>query len=114
MRSVNSTEATVFTVFNFRPGIARTDRKRCVCCSRVATNFVTNRTTDADPASNVRGVGAVSVIFGSPVSLRVHYCETEEVSFTTLLRQNNEQHNGLLSRMLFSDLYKNYSSFRTF
>jgi len=34
----------------------------------------------ADPASKVRG-GAISVIFGSQVSLRVHWCKSE-VYFT--------------------------------
>jgi len=62
------------------------------------------QSTGADPAS--KGRGAVSVIFGSQVSLRVHYCERDEVHFTTLLWQNNERQNGLKSRMLFSELHK--------
>ena len=50
--------------------------------------------------------GAMLVIFGSQVSLRVHYCEKDEVCFTTLLWQNNGRQNGLISRMLFSKLFK--------
>ena len=69
--------------------------------------------------------GAISVICGSQVSLRVPYCiqrdevyfttvyremytsiQRDEVYFTTLLWQKNEQQNGLISRMLFSELYK--------
>jgi len=34
--------------------------------------------------------GAISVIFGSQISLRVHYRKRDEVYFTTLLWQNNE------------------------
>ena len=59
----------------------------------------------ADPASKFRG-GAILVIFGSQVSLRVHYCRRHEVYFTTLLWQNNGRQNGLISRMLFFELYK--------
>ena len=44
--------------------------------------------------------------FGRQVSLRVHYCKRDEVYFTTLLRQNNGRQNGLISRMLFSELFK--------
>jgi len=50
--------------------------------------------------------GAISVIFGSQVSLRVHYCKRDEVYFTTLLWQHNGRQNGLISRMLFSELFK--------
>jgi len=49
---------------------------------------------------------AISVIFGIQVSLRVHYCKRDEVYFTTLLWQNNGRQNGLISRTLFSKLYK--------
>jgi len=35
------------------------------------------------PANKVRR--AISVTFGSQVSLRVHYCKRDEVYFTTLL-----------------------------
>ena len=42
--------------------------------------------TGADPASKFRG-RAISVIFGSQVSLRVHNCKSDEVYFTALLRQ---------------------------
>jgi len=38
--------------------------------------------------------GAISVIFCSQVSLRVHYCKRHEVYFTTLLWQNNGDPNG--------------------
>jgi len=58
----------------------------------------------ADPASKLGG--AISVILCSEVSLRVHYCKRHEVDFATLLWQNNGQQNGLISRMLFSELYK--------
>jgi len=51
----------------------------------------------ADPASKVRRVGAISVIFGSQVSLRVRYCKGDEVYLTTLLWQNNRRQNGLIS-----------------
>jgi len=50
--------------------------------------------------------GAISLIFGSQVSLRFHYCKRDEVYFTTLLWQNNGRQNGLTSRILFSELYK--------
>jgi len=50
--------------------------------------------------------GAISAIFGSQVSFRVHYCKRDEVYFTTLLWQSNGRQNGLISRMLFSKLYK--------
>jgi len=58
----------------------------------------------ANPASKFRG--AISVLFGSQVSLRVHYCKRDEVYSTPLLWQNNGRQNGFISRMLFSDLYK--------
>jgi len=50
--------------------------------------------------------GAISVTFGSQVSLRVHYSKRGEVYFTTLLWQNNGQQNGLIWPMLFSKLCK--------
>jgi len=50
------------------------------------------------------GWGEISVIFGSQILLRVHYCKTDEVCFTTLLWQNNGRQNGLILRMLFSEL----------
>ena len=50
--------------------------------------------------------GAISIIFGSQVSWRVHYCKRDEVYFTTLLWQNNRRQNGLILQMLFSELYK--------
>jgi len=50
--------------------------------------------------------GAISVIFGNQVSLRVQYCKRDEVYFTTLLWQNNWRQNGLISRTLFSELHK--------
>jgi len=43
--------------------------------------------------------GVISVLFGSQVSLRVHYCKGDEVYFTTPLWQNNGRQNGLTSRM---------------
>jgi len=52
------------------------------------------------------GVGAISIIFGSKVSLRVHYCKRDEDNFSTLLWQNSGRQNGLISRMLFYELYK--------
>ena len=58
----------------------------------------------ADPASKFRG--AISVIFGTQVSLWVHYCKRDKVNFTTLLWQNNGRQNGLIPRMIFSELYK--------
>ena len=54
----------------------------------------------------VRLGGTISVIFGSQVSLRVHYCTRDEVYFTTLLWENSGRKNGLTSPMLFSELYK--------
>ena len=54
----------------------------------------------------VRLGGAISVVFGSQLALRVHYWKSNEVYFTTLLWQNNVRQNGLISRMLFSELYK--------
>jgi len=48
----------------------------------------------------------ISVVFGSGVSLRVHYRKRDEVYFTTLLWQNNGRQNSLISWMLFSELYK--------
>jgi len=47
-------------------------------------------------ARNLEWVMAFSVIFNSQVSLRVHYCIRDEEYFT----------NGLISRMLFSELHK--------
>jgi len=61
-------------------------------------------TPRADPTSKISGE-AILVIFGSYVSLRVHYCKRDEAYFTTLLRQINGRQNGLASRMLFSELY---------
>jgi len=40
--------------------------------------------TRGDPASKVKR-GAILVIFGSHVSLWVHYCKRDEVYFTTLM-----------------------------
>jgi len=42
------------------------------------------RATVADPTSKLRGE-AISVLFGSQVSLRLRYCKRDEVYFTTLL-----------------------------
>jgi len=55
-----------------------------------------------DPDSTFGG-GAISVIFDSQLSSWVPYYE---IYFTTLLRRNNGRQNGLISRMLFSELYK--------
>jgi len=55
-----------------------------------------------DPANTFRG--AISVIFGSQVLLRVHCCKTDEVYFTAQLWQNNGRQSGLVSRVLFSEL----------
>ena len=54
----------------------------------------------------VVGRGSLSLLFGSQVSLRVHCCKRDGVYFATLLWQSNGRHNGLISRMLFSELYK--------
>jgi len=54
------------------------------------------------------------VIFGSQVSLHVHYCKRDEVDFTALLWRNNGGQNGFISRMLFSELYKNMVNKITF
>jgi len=48
------------------------------------SNDVCGSETGAESASKVRG-GAISVIYGCQVSLRVHYCKRDEVYFTTLL-----------------------------
>ena len=62
----------------------------------------------AHHANTFRG-GAISVIFGSQVSLRVHYCERDEVANTsTLLWENNGRQNGLIWRMLFSKFSKSW------
>jgi len=50
------------------------------------------------------GGGAIWGLFGSQVFLRVHCCRTDEVCFTRQLWQNNGRQNGLVSRMLFSEL----------
>jgi len=47
--------------------------------------------------------GAISVIFVVK-SQRLRYCRKDEVYFTTVLWQNNGWQNGLISRMLFSEL----------
>jgi len=52
---------------------------------------------------SLRFGGAISAIFGSQVLLRVHW---EMKYFTTLLWENNGRQNGLISRMLFSELCK--------
>jgi len=46
-------------------------------------HFQNGEDTGADPAGKSRG--AISVIFCSEVSLRVHYCKRHKVYFTTLL-----------------------------
>jgi len=38
--------------------------------------------------------------------LQLRYCKRDEVYFTTLLSENNGRQNGLISLMLFSELYK--------
>jgi len=48
---------------------------KCEMCAHVYT--------EADPAR--KSIGAISVIFGSLVSLRVNYCKRDEAYFTTLL-----------------------------
>ena len=48
----------------------------------------------------------ISVTFGSQVSLRVHSSMRDEVFFITLLWQNSGRQNGLISPMLFSELFK--------
>jgi len=47
----------------------------------------------ADPTSTFSG--AISVVFGIQVSLRVHYCKRVQEYFTTLLWQKNWRQNGL-------------------
>ena len=59
-------------------------------------------TAGSDPASKFKG-GAISIIFGSQVSLRVHCCKTDEVYLTTVLLQNNGRPTSRISRMLFSE-----------
>ena len=54
----------------------------------------------SDPARKVRGEKV------REVSLRVQGCNRDEVCFATLLWQNNGRQNGLISRMLSSQLYK--------
>ena len=55
-----------------------------------------------DPASKVSG-GAISVIFGSQVSLRAHYCKRDEVYFTTLLWKTMEGKMALYRESYFSN-----------
>ena len=43
---------------------------------------------------------------GSQVSQRLPYCKRDEAYSTTMLWLNNGWQNGLISRMLFSELYK--------
>jgi len=63
--------------------------KPAVSHSKPLPNTVTELqspfTTGADPASAVKEGGGISVIFGSQISLRVHYCKRDEAYFTTLL-----------------------------
>ena len=66
----------------------------------------------ANPASKLRG--DISVILVSQVSQQLRYCKRDEVCFTKQLRQNNRRWNGLISRMLFSELYKNHVNEATF
>ena len=56
-----------------------------------------------DPASKVRR-RPISVLFGSEILLRVHYCKRDKVYVKTLLGQNNGRPNGLIPRMLLSEL----------
>ena len=50
--------------------------------------------------------GAISITFVGQVSVRVHYCKSDEVYFTTLLWQNYGRQNVLVSWILFSELFK--------
>ena len=54
----------------------------------------------------VRWGGTISVIVGSQVSLRAHYCKRDEAYFTTLRCLNNGRQNGLISLMFFPEFYK--------
>ena len=59
----------------------------------------------ADPASKIKG-GTISVIFSSQVSLRVYF--VRGLKYTSQHRCDNKigRQNGLIWRMLFSELYK--------
>jgi len=56
--------------------------------------------------SSYKAREVISVIFRSQVLLRVHCCKREEAYVTTLLWQNKGLQNGLISRMLFSQMCK--------
>jgi len=68
----------------------------------------------AVPASKPRE--AISAAFGSQVSQRLRYCKRYEVYFTfhNTAWQNKGRQNGLISRMLLSELYKIMVNIATF
>jgi len=72
----------------------------------ISYSHIRSLSAGEDPARKFSGGGAIPAIFRSQVSLRVHYSKRDEVFFTTLLRQNNGLQDDLISRMLFSELYK--------
>ena len=53
--------------------------------------------------------GAISVIFGSQVWLRVHYYKRDEVYCTTLLWQHNGRQNGPKSRNAVCRIVQNHA-----
>ena len=68
---------------------------KCLCASfLVVKHFINLVQRRIQP---VRLGEAILVIFGSQVLPRVHYCKRDGVYLTTLLCQNNERQNGLIS-----------------
>ena len=64
--------------------------------------------TGADPASKFRGRGAISMIFGSQVSLQVHYCKRDEAYFITLLWQKMDDKVALYRECCFPNCSKSW------
>ena len=73
-----------------------------VCSVRVRVPILLQRRIQ--PVRLGRAISVTFVRLSSP--LRVRYCKRDEVYFTTLQWQNNGRQNGLISWMLFSELYK--------
>jgi len=71
----------------------------------IKDDSIREASTGADPASKFRG-GRDFRNIGSQVSQRLPYCKRDEAYFTTMLWPNNGWQNGLILRMLFSELYK--------
>jgi len=84
----------IFIINNFPP--------KTFCCDNSAANRQTGGLT-SPPCGEQYSHYQIAI---DNNALELYYCRRNEVYFKTLLCQNNGRQNGVISRKLFSELYK--------